>query len=442
MNISAMRWPLGILLSLAALGSTTALATVPTAELTPLSIDFNNKTPGQPLGTGGAALGEPADLEQLDTRIVESSPGENYLQVSTVASPNIARHLHWTLEDDAELSEGLVSVSLDFTPSVRDSYSFGIRERDGAAREFMSLSFNADGRLYALDAAGLIGEFFDVYNGGDTLEIEMLFDMDARTSSLSINGTSLFSARAHGVSDRGIGTVLTGFSSSTSGSLFALDNLLVLASAPLPLVLDTDFNNQPPGQPIGTGGAVDGEPVYFSSTIAQQAYLAGINNVALRLWSTARSPIALARWEFLNNLEIRTGTVAIHLDVRLDSSQWYEINVNGPPNASTRFSSIRFTPDRRLLGRSNVEIVDSRGYARIVGTFRPRVFQHLQILFDMDRGTYTVKLDGAVLVDGWRHGVRNGSGISSLQTGFQKQGVIGRPMDIDNLQVGASDFVP
>ena len=430
----------GLLLA-AILESTTALAVVPTAELTPLSVDFNDKTPGQSLGTRGAEFGEPDTLDSLDTLIIESSFGENFLQVSNDLSSLNARYLNWGFEDNAEISEGLVSVSVDFTPSVRDDYSIAVRESGGAAKDFVTLVFRQDGRLSAVDAAGLIGEYLNFYDGGDTLHIELLFDLDTGTSTLVINGTTLFAGRANGIQGRGVGSVLTGYlpTQNSNGSPFALDNFLVLANVPLPLVLDADFNNETPDDPIRADGANRGQPVYFSRGIEQQAILIRRNDLALRLWNTARGDAQFARWEFLKNLEFRRGIVAFEMDVRLQSLERYEISVNGPHDDSTLFTSIRFSPDRFITGGNTIEIVDSRGSTRIVGTYRSNVFQHLQLVFDMDAGTYTAKLDGHVLVANRPHSVTTGVGIASLQTGFQRKGVTGISMDIDNLQVGASD---
>lgn len=63
----------------AILGSTAAMAGTPLGDLTPLSANFNDKTPDQPINTGGAASGEPLSLGFLDTLIVEAVPGENFL---------------------------------------------------------------------------------------------------------------------------------------------------------------------------------------------------------------------------------------------------------------------------------------------------------------------------------------------------------------------------
>ena len=444
MSIFARYKGLSGLLFAAGLGSTAAIAAGPIGELTPLAVDFNDKIPGQKLGTGGAAFAEPIDLDGLYTLIVEAGPGENFLQVQKKPGPNYLQALSWEFENSAELREGLISISMDFTASAMDRYTLDVREQGGGTKNFVSLTFASNGDLVVNDAAGYIGAYSNVYNTGDTLRIELLFDMDARTSSLAINGNTLFAARAHGINGRGVGKLMIGYDSITNGSAFALDNLLVLANVPLPLVLDADFNNKKPDRPIKSGGAVVGEPAYFASTNDQRVISIATNDLALQLWNPRRDFAQFALWELWKGMEVDSGIIVIEMDVRFQASQSYEISVNGPPNTGTLFTSIRFSPDRFHPTQGNIDIIDSRGHTKSLGSFQTNVFQRLRIAFDMDAGTYTVKLDGNALVTNRPHDVASGVGIASLQTGFQHGLLPGIPLDIDNLQVGVSDsqFVP
>ena len=435
---------LGGLLFAEVLGSPTAIAAGPIAELIPLSIDFYDEAPGQPLGSGGVARGEPVSLGYPNALVVEASPGENLVQISDHLSSTNARSLSWEFEDSAEFSEGLVSISMHFTPSAQDHYSLDVREHGGSTRQFAGLTFTSNGDLSVDDAAGYMGTYYNVYDSGDTLHIELLFDMEARTSSLTINGNTLYVARAHGISHRGIGKLMIGHESISNGSPFVLDNLLVLANVPLPLVPDTDFNNQPPGQPIGIDGDYVGEPVCFSAADQQQAISIARKDAALQLWNPTQGLPQFPLWEFWKGLEIDSGIVIVEMDLRFQASQSYEISVNGPPNAGAVFTSVRFSPNRFPGTRGHIDIVDSRGSTSNVGLFETNVFQRLQIAFDMDAGTYTVKLDGIVVVANRPHGVASGVGIASLQTGFPRRGYPSIPLDIDNLRVGVDDsrFVP
>ncbi|MGB0134899.1 hypothetical protein [Dokdonella sp.] len=415
------------------------MAGTPSIDLTPLSIDFNDKTPGESLGEGGVALGEPINLSSLDTLIIESSPGENFLVVANDLTDFAARSLRWEFEDEAEFAEGLISISLDFTPSVRDSYAMYVLENAGSSKDFLRLNFNDDGVLFANDSAGFIGQYFIDYDGGDTIHIEILFDMDARTSSLLINGTSLFSARAHGVSDRGVGAIRTGYAPSSNGSAFALDNLLVLSNVALPLVLDADFEDKKPGQPIGEGGAELGEPVEFSPLLAQAAVSLSASNIGLQLVNTSPDFAQFAHWEFLKDIQIRSGIVAFEMDVRFSKYEQHMIRVHEKSGSTYLFGGVYFLPDPTNNSRGLVVIADEGGSAGAVGSFDINVFYRLQMIFDMDQGTYTVKLADRVLVEDRPHEVAEGIGIGSLHTGFAERGQISAPMQIDNLQVGSSD---
>ena len=438
MNIFVRNMGLGALLLAAILGSMAALAAAPLQHLTPLSVDFNDKTPGQPLGTGGAAVGEPVNLSFLDTLIVETSPGENFLQVSMDPTFTSARSMRWHFEDDLEVSEGLISISMDFKPSVRDRYSFTVQENGGSSKIFLWLIFNASGQLFVNDAAGLAGQYFNVYDAGDSIHIEMLFDMDARTSSLKINGNPLFAGREHGISDRGVGSLRTGFESSSNGSPFALDNLLVLASVPLPLVLDADFNDKTQDQPIGTGGAAVGEPVSTTS-IVQQVISVGAGDNALQLSNAVLEDTNAVLWEFLENIPIHTGIVAFEMDLLFEEYVSQFILVRNFAGGGSQFGAVYFLPDPASNTSGRILVREGATTAGFVGAFQTQVPYRLRMIFDMDQGTYTVVLNDTVLVQDRAHGGALGAAIENLHTGFDANSLVAAPMLINNLQVGASD---
>ncbi|MGB0134900.1 hypothetical protein [Dokdonella sp.] len=418
------------------------MAGTPSAELVALSADFNDKTPGQAIGIGGAAVGEPNSLGQLDTLIVETSPGENFLRVDNDMTSTNARTLRWGFEDDAEFGEGMVSVSLDFTPSAQSNYNLFFREQGGAARNFMTATFGKTGDLGVRDQAGTIGTYSDFYVGGDTLHNEMLFDMDARTSSLVIDDVTLFTGRQHGIGDRGVGAFYTGYYNTNdqtgNGEPFDIDNLMVLAEGPMPLVFDTDFNSQTSGQQIGTGGAALGEPVLVPPQISAKNVQIGASNVALQLENTTPATSRLVHWEFLEGIQIRTGIVVVEMDLLFVDYERYVIRVGEQSGAASVFGTVYFFPDPMSTTSGNVVIGDAGGSSGVVGTYQANVFQRLQMIYDMDEATYTVKLNGAVLVEDRPHSVTTGLGIGSLDIGFQANGLTTIPYLVDNLQVGAS----
>ena len=181
-----------------------AQAGVPTGNVTQLQANFDSRTPGEALGEGGPAVGEPIDLSDLDGLIVEATPGDNFLRVSNNTGSTTGRNLRWEFLNGAEITSGMVRIEFSFTPSALDRYSFGVRENGGSARTFLGVTFSTTGTLSASDAAGVITLTNATYSAGTEMAVVIEFDMDAGTSQMMINGLSLYSGRSHGIVDRGV----------------------------------------------------------------------------------------------------------------------------------------------------------------------------------------------------------------------------------------------
>ncbi len=410
-----------------------AFAGVPVGPVVQLEADFNNRTPGEVLGAGGAALGEPADLSGLDGEIVESSPGENFLLVTNDLSNTNGRSLRWGLVDNAEITSGVARFAFDFTPAGLERYSLGVRESGGSAFTFLSLAFLTGGTIVASDAAGTISLSSNTYSANVTMHVVMSFDMDAGTSELTVNGNTLFSGRAHGIVGRGVGRLLTGYNSSNTGQSFRLDNIRVTATLPLPLVLNADFDTQTVGQPIGTGGAALGEPHSASSGTTTQIVDVGMGNRILQLNASTGSAQNL-RWEFLDNIEVTSGIVAFDFDVLFGVLDQYQILIREAGGSASAFATLRF------FSSGAVSLADAGGSAGVSGvSYAANQRYRVRLIFDMDSATYTAMLGNTVLVEDRPHSVVTGRGIGAITTGFQSSAQFGGPIFIDALQVGVSD---
>ncbi len=121
-----------------------------------LDADFDARMPGDVLGVGGAAAGEPVDLSTLDGLILEDTPGDNFLRVSNNTGTSNGRSIRWQLLDSAEITSGMVTISFTFTPSALERYGLGVRESGGSSRVFLSLTFSSGGTFSGTDAAGVI----------------------------------------------------------------------------------------------------------------------------------------------------------------------------------------------------------------------------------------------------------------------------------------------
>jgi hypothetical protein len=409
-------------------------AGVPLGPVIQLQADFNNRTPGEALGAGGAALGEPSDLSALEGEIVESSPGENYLLVKNNTGSPSGRNLRWDLTDNAEITSGVARFAFDFTPTALDRYSFGIRESGGSALTFLGVTFSTSGTLSATDAAGVITVANNTYSANVTMHVVISFDMDAGTSEMTVNGNTVFSGRAHGITSRGVGRLLTGYSSGHSAQPFQVDNIKVTSMEPLPLVLDADFDTKTVGQPIGYGGAALGEPTLASPGLTSVVVDVGMGNRILRLDAPPTGSARTMRWEFLHNAEIRTGMVAFDLDVGFGVLDNYQIYIREATSSTSSFTTLRF------FSNGTISLSDAGGSAGLAGvSYAANQVYRVRLIYDMDSATYTAMLNDTVLVENRAHGVSTGRGIGAIATGIQSSAVVGGPMFIDALQVGASD---
>jgi hypothetical protein len=409
------------------------VAGVPSEPVDLLRASFDDKPLGQPIGTGGASVGEPINVVRLDTEVTDCQ-GSRCLQVKNDLSDSDSRTIVWQLLDNAEVTTGIVSLRFTFTPSARDRYFFAVRESGSAARAFLSLRLFESGAVTATDSQGSIPLNSFTYAAEQTLDIQFDFDLDAGTSQASINDTVLFSGREHGVTDRGVGRLITGFDSSSGGSLFLIDDVIVLTEEALPLVLDADFDAEPVNQPLPPGNAANHRPVSINPAITADVLSAGAGNNALRLTLPAATGIAATvRWQFLDDIELLEGIVALETSVQFAARDHFSFSVREAATSSASFATVEF------LGNGNIRISETgSGFVISPNAYSGGVRYRLRVTFDQVRGTYSVVLNDTPLVVGRPHGSTSGRGIGSLLMGFQSSASAGASMLVDDVQVGAN----
>lgn len=363
-----------------------------------LYADFDNKAVGQPIGIRGATFGEPIVLSDLGTSVVETTPGHNVLRVSNDLSSTGARRLRWEIMGNAEIVAGEVKMTFDLKPSALDRYSILVRESSGSAKSFLSLTLTPAGIMSASDENGVIGQIN--YTANVAMHFELVFDMDTRTSRMTVNGTTVFSLRAFGINDRGIGRLLVGYGSGSSGSSFDLDNLTISASLPFPVALEAGFEDKTAGLPIGLGGAVVHEPVTKGSKIEAIVIEAAPGVNILDISSTSSATAQTVRWQFLRNLEVRTGLAILDFDISLATIDKYRVSLRERDTSSQSFMNLEFQAD------GTVALSDANGsvFSSGVTYVANRVYQ-FRVVLDLDAGIYNVFRDGIPLARERAHGV-------------------------------------
>lgn len=237
MNRRTLDWlfagTLPLLLGLLALPKDVPAAALPWHEpegaITLLLADFNDKTVGQPIGTGGAAVGEPTYIDAGVSAVVEQPVGVNRVLALEADMLQSAGGAVFKLSGGTEIEEGLavMSVALAF-PSLC-SFNLYVRESDSSAQNFTTLVLSNNGTISANDENGPAGQIGN-YSAGQILRISIEHDLDAGTYDVLLNDTLLLDDRAHGVVGEGIGKFMMKFEFAQPPTRVLIDNVMVEAS--------------------------------------------------------------------------------------------------------------------------------------------------------------------------------------------------------------------
>ncbi|MDO9694919.1 MAG: hypothetical protein Q7W56_09310 [Candidatus Latescibacteria bacterium] len=203
-----------------------ALAAAPALSATLLSADFTGMIPGQPVGTGGPAVGEPVSTENCIATIRDAPFPSTCLEIDDETDFGTGGVTFEFLED-AEVIAGSVEISAKLWFAEDNQYYFYVRENGGAASSFITMYMQEGGAVLVNDAAGSVG-VIGQFTTGRAIELRLVFNQDARTYDLWWDGAQVLNDRAHGVADRGVGSVLMGIDHDADlDGLFLVDDLLV-----------------------------------------------------------------------------------------------------------------------------------------------------------------------------------------------------------------------
>jgi len=174
-----------------------------------LLADFDDLPIDEPVGTSGAAAGEPVSVDPAITAIVRGTP---------LATPALeirdnddfsAGYARFQLLGDVEVSAGLLAIDADLYFVEFEGYTIAVREAFSSASSFANVDFSEWGDVSLSDAAGALGPVGD-YETGRVTRLRLLFDLDAGTYDVFLDGQVVVAGRAHGVTGTGIGAVLVG----------------------------------------------------------------------------------------------------------------------------------------------------------------------------------------------------------------------------------------
>ncbi len=206
------------------------------AWTTVLSADFQAFGAEQSLVPGSAAEGRPASIDPNLSVLVRDTPmasrSAQFSWIQVIGSGAV----RFEFVDGAEPRTGVVSVRFDLHPQVPDRYSVFLREGDGAAQMFGDLLLNGTGTVRANDSAGSTLLPW-TWQPGRTYALHWLYDLDAGTYDLRVDGRVLLAGRGHGIdlsdpAQAGLGSVSFGLDNGASANAVAsFDNVLVRHAA-------------------------------------------------------------------------------------------------------------------------------------------------------------------------------------------------------------------
>ncbi len=399
------------------------------SERPALYADFDNKVAGQPLDWRGATFGEPVRLAGLDASVVEATPGQNVLRISNDLSTSNALSVQWQMVGDAEISEGEVRISLDLTASALDGFTVRVRESNGATKSFINLNFTPSGSLVVSDPNGIALALADAYAANVPLRIQLIFDMDARTSSVILGNTTVLAGRFFDIPDRGIGSLLVGYTSSSDGSPFDLDNLKISGPLPFPVALEADFEDKTAGLPIGLGGAQFDEPVAQGANIDAVVGESAPGSKILDISSTNTSTSQFLRWQFLDNLEVSSDILVMDFDTQMTTRDRYRISLREPTSSSQPFMNLQFQAN------GTMGVSDANGTRIFSGvTYQAGQAYQYRIIYDLDAGIYDVFRNGIPLIRERAHGITT-RGIGAILYGIDNGAQTSAHLQIDSLRV-------
>jgi hypothetical protein len=220
-----------------------ALAVTPSAvaaEIIYLEANFDDKPLDMPIGTGGAEAAEPVDVSHKVIATVRGTPMPTpCLEVQDNAEIG-AGSASFEFLAGAEITTGVVAITCSFwfhEPGPGCNAFLSVREQGGLSggEIFTDLIFVADGSVEHYDensVSGVIGAF----EAGSVCPVALVFDMEAGTYDVWLDGELVLDDEDHGVTARGIGRV--GFGCTHDPDLegsFSVDDVRVTDTFPTPV---------------------------------------------------------------------------------------------------------------------------------------------------------------------------------------------------------------
>ncbi len=206
-----------------------------------LQADFENQTVGQPVGTRGAAYGEPAWVNQFCHDVIRDDvSGSLSLEMFDGETAPLAMGMaRFDLPDTTGLGSATVVFALDLHPREADDWFVLVTELadadNGAGFQFCKLIFHSDGRITVTDQAHTAETTIGSYAVDTPLHLELEFDHPGGTYTVRLDGEVALADRGNGAAGLAVGSLWLGMSFDEDLlGVYDVDDLVV-SSATVPV---------------------------------------------------------------------------------------------------------------------------------------------------------------------------------------------------------------
>ena len=179
-----------------------------------LDVDFEQMSPGSPVAVGGPIVGRAGgDLSGAITTRIERHDDSNWLAIGD-NDEYAAGAVRFEGGQGRGYLNGEVAFSADlyFDPISEGSTFFVyVREAGSSASTFLSLTFSDTGNISLSDQNTphkAIATYGD--RTGRPLPLDLVFDMEALTYDVWLDGELVVEAERHGIEEVGVGSILFG----------------------------------------------------------------------------------------------------------------------------------------------------------------------------------------------------------------------------------------
>ncbi len=200
------------------------------------------------------------------------------------------------------------------------------------------------------------------------------------------------------------------------------------------LLVAADFDDKQAGSTIGTGGPDVGEPTQVVSNVTANVESSpfGSNGLTIRDTGANGEPGGYVDYRFLNGEQVSTGMTVIDVDLYFDELEAYGVWVRS--SGHDDLLSLVLYDTGAINANINGSILTN------VGTYQAATMHHLTIMYDLDAGTVSVKLDEAALVVDQPIGLSPAElNINRVLFAVPADPELSGHMSIDNLVVAVPD---